>query len=175
MKPSFATWKPAVAEVISNTSPVLYLHRIGKLDWLSELFSAVWIPEAVREELREGLRRGYDVPNLDRLEWARIVAPQSVPSAWLTLDLGAGELAALALALEHPDRVVLLDDELARRIGQAAGLTVWGTLRVLLAAKDGGLTPAIAPHLTRLEESGMWISGSLRRRVLALAEEESLE
>lgn len=158
-------------ELISNTSPVLYLHRIGQLTWLRELASALWIPEAVIEELREGRRRGYDVPDLEHLEWIEVVSPKSVPSAWLTLDLGAGELAALALALEHPDRVALLDDELARRIGQAAGLTVWGTLRILLSAKEKGLTSAIAPHLTRLEASGMWISESLRRRVLILAGE----
>jgi len=164
-----------VTEVISNTSPALYLHRAGKLDWLPSLFSSVWIPEAVLRELREGRRRGYDVPNLEGLEWVRVVAPQSVPSAWLTLDLGAGELETLALALEHPERVVLLDDDLARRIGQAAGLTVWGTLRVLLSAKEQGLTPSVAPHLARLEESGMWISESLRHRVLLLAGEGQAE
>ena len=164
-----------MAEVISNTSPVLYLHRIGKLGWLRELFSAVWIPDAVIEELREGRKRGYDVPDPESLEGIQTVVPQSVPSAWLTLDLGAGELETLALALENPERVVLLDDDLARRIGQAAGLTVWGTLKVLLAAKDAGLTPSIAHHLTRLTESGMWVSDSLRRRILALAGEELLE
>lgn len=41
----------------------------------------------------------------------------------------------MALALEHPDRIVLLDDSLARRIAQEAGLHVWGTLKVLLEAK----------------------------------------
>jgi predicted nucleic acid-binding protein len=101
----------------------------------------------------------------------RIVAPRSLPSEWLTLDLGAGELATLALALEHPDRVALLDDDLARRIGQAAGLTVWGTLKLLLEAKDKGFTHSIAPLLSDLERSGMWISESLRLRVLALAGE----
>jgi predicted nucleic acid-binding protein len=164
-----------VAEVISNTSPILYLHCIGKLEWLRELFSKVWIPDAVVEELREGRRRGHDVPDPELLEWIQIVVPQSVPSVWLTLDLGAGELETLALALENPAKVVLLDDDLARRIGQAAGLTVWGTLKVLLAAKETGLTPTIAQHLTRLVESGMWISDNLRHRILALAGEEPLE
>jgi predicted nucleic acid-binding protein len=42
----------------------------------------------------------------------------------------------MALALENPDRVVLLDDMLARRTAQAAGLQVWGTLKVLLEAKS---------------------------------------
>jgi len=160
-----------VAEVVSNTSPLLYLHRIHKLEWLTQLFSGVWVPSAVVKELEEGRRRGYDVPAVRDLEMVQIVEPRSVPSEWLALDLGAGELETLALALEHPDRIVLLDDDLARRIGQAAGLTVWGTLRVLLEAKDQGLTPRISPLLGDLERSGMWISESLGRRVLALAGE----
>ena len=160
-----------MAEVISNTSPLLYLHRIRKLDWLSQLFSIVRVPGAVVRELQEGQRRGYDVPDLERIEGIQVVAPQSVPSEWLTLDLGAGELEALALALEHPDHVVLLDDDLARRVAQAAGLEVWGTLKILLQAKERDLTPSIAAHLDQLERSGMWISESLRRRVLNLAGE----
>lgn len=94
-----------------------------------------------------------------------------MPSEWLTLDLGPGELAALALALEHPNRVVLLDDGLARRIAEAAGLMVWGTLKVLLEAKSQGLTAGIEPLVKRLEDAGMWMSDDIRRRVLALAGE----
>ncbi len=78
----------------------------------------------------------------------------------------------MALALENPGRVVLLDDALARRIAHAAGLEVWGTLRVLLAAKSDGLTERIEPLIDRLKDSGMWISDSVQQRVLALAGEE---
>jgi hypothetical protein len=94
-----------------------------------------------------------------------------MPSAWLALDLGAGELAAMALALEHPEKVVLLDDTLARRIAQAAGLQVWGTLKILLEAKSQGLTEAIRPWVDRLGDAGMWLSEDIRQRVLALANE----
>jgi predicted nucleic acid-binding protein len=100
-----------------------------------------------------------------------IVAPRAVPSEWLVFDLGAGELAALALGLEHRDRIILLDDGLARRIGHTAGLTVWGTLKVLLEAKTAGLTGAVAPLLRELEKAGMWMSLDIRQRVLSLAGE----
>lgn len=159
-------------ELISNTSPLLYLYRIGALEWLTKLCSAeIWIPSAVVLELEEGRRLGYDVPNPSHYDWLRLVEPRSIPSEWLTTDLGAGELAAMALALENPDRVVLLDDSLARRIAQAAGLKVWGTLKVLLEAKSHGLTPTIAPLVDRLESAGMWISGGIRKRILNLAGE----
>ncbi len=83
-----------------------------------------------------------------------------------------GELAVLALALEHPECTVLLDDRQARRIAEAAGLNVWGTLKVLIEAKSQGLVERIAPHVDLLESTGMWMSDGIRRRVLALAGEE---
>jgi predicted nucleic acid-binding protein len=158
-------------EAISNTSPLLYLHRGGVLRWLPQLFSEIWVPNAIVLELQEGRQRGYDVPNPGDYPWLQVIEPQAVPSEWLTLDLGPGELAAMALALENPDRVVLLDDALARRIAQAAGLKVWGTLKVLLEAKAQGWTESIDPLIKRLRDAGMWISDDIRRRVLALASE----
>ena len=161
-----------MSKAISNTSPLLYLYRIGVLKWLHRLFSEAWMPNAVVLELHEGRQRGYDVPKPSDHTWLQIVEPHSVPSERFTLDLGMGELAAMALALENPKRVVLLDDALARRIARAAGLEVWGTLSVLLEAKSQGLTESIEPLVNRIEGAGMWISTDIRQRVLALAGEK---
>ena len=159
-------------DAISNTSPLLYLYRIGTLNWLPQLFGEIWIPPEVAHELQEGRRGGYDVPDHTDYAWLQIVAPRSMPSEWLTIDLGPGELGALALALENPERIVLLDDRLARRIAQAAGLAAWGTLKILLEAKAHGLTDSIAPLISKLETAGMWLSDDIRQRVLALAGEK---
>lgn len=157
---------------ISNTSPLLYLYRIGGIDWLPKLFAEVWIPTAVVEELKEGQRKGYDVPNPDYYRWLRVENPRAMPSEWLSLDLGLGELAAMALALENQNLIVLLDDRLARNTAQAAGLTVWGTLKVLLEAKAQELIDRIEPSVDRLSNSGMWLSNEVRQRILVLAGEE---
>ena len=157
--------------VISNTSPLLYLYRIGAINWLPKLFDEVWAPEAVKNELLAGRSKGYDVPNPTDFMWLRIVNPKSMPSEWLALDLGAGEIAAMALALENPKHIILLDDMLARRTAQAAGLQVWGTLKVLLEAKSQGLTDKVEPFVTGLNDAGMWISTEVKQRILILAGE----
>ncbi len=79
----------------------------------------------------------------------------------------------MSLALENPASIVLLDDALARRVAQAAGLQVWGTLRVTLEAKRHGLITEVAPVLDRLQTSGMWLSADVRARLLALAGERA--
>jgi predicted nucleic acid-binding protein len=162
-------------EVITNTSPMLYLYRIGVLEWLPQLCENIWIPQAVVAELQVGRRHGYDVAIPESYPWLEVVEPRTVPSEWLSLDLGPGELAVLAIALDHPHRVVLLDDSRARRVAQAAGLVVWGTLRILLEAKSQGITSHIAPHVNELQNVGMWISQGIRQRILALAGEDEGE
>ena len=158
-------------KAVSNTSPLLYLYRIGGIGWLPKLFDEVWTPEAVKNELQAGRSKGYDVPNPDDYSWLKIVNPKSTLSEWLALDLGAGEIAAMALALENPDRVILLDDMLARRTAQVAGLQVWGTLKVLLEAKSHGITDKVEPYVSKLGDSGMWISAEIKERILKLAGE----
>jgi predicted nucleic acid-binding protein len=76
----------------------------------------------------------------------------------------------MALALENPDRIVLLDDALARRTAQAAGLIVRGALGILLDAKARGLTDRIEPWVDKLADVGMWFSTEIRRRILRIAE-----
>ena len=164
-----------MAEIVSDTSPLLYLYRIEALNWLPALGGEVRIPKAVELELQEGRRRGYDVPDPARYDWLQIVDPGAIPSEWLTLDLGRGELAVLALALERPECTVLLDDRQARRIAASAGLAVRGTLGVLIEAKARGLTERIEPFVDRLEDAGMWMTDAIRERVLALAGEERTE
>ena len=158
-------------KAISNTSPLLYLYRIGAIDLLPKMFDEVWTSESVKNELLAGRSKGYDVPNPADYPWLNIVNPKSMPSEWLALDLGAGELGAMALALENPDRIVLLDDMLARRTAQVAGLQVWGTLKVLLEAKSQGLIEKIEPYVTNLNEAGMWVSAEVKQRILILAGE----
>jgi predicted nucleic acid-binding protein len=158
-------------DAVSNTSPLLYLHRIGLLHWLPILFASVRIPQAVLDEFEIGRNAVYDVPDLTFYDWPIITSPTSIPIQWQTLELGPGELAAMALAQENPNSIVLLDDLLARRTAQAAGLTAWGTLKILLEGKARGLTEQVGPHLTALTASGMWLTEELRRRILVLADE----
>lgn len=157
---------------ISNTSPLLYLYRIDAIEWLPEIFEEVWTTSATLSELEEGRKRGYDVPIPGNYEWLKIVEPKKLPSEWLVLDLGAGELSALALALENPNFILLADDALARQTAKAAGLDVWGTLRIILEAKRNGLIKKVKPHIISLGKAGLWFSDEILQRILKLAKEK---
>lgn len=160
-------------DVVSNTSPLQYLHQLGLLDLLPRLVGRVTIPRAVVDELEAGRSLGHDLPEVTSLGWVIVRVPatsQHVTSS----DLGRGETDVLRLALELPagGAVVILDDARARVAAGKLGLKFTGTLGVLLDAKRAGLIPAVNPHLDRLDALGFRLARHTREAVLRIAGEE---
>jgi uncharacterized protein len=158
-------------EVICNTSPLQYLHQAGCLHLLPTLAGTVIIPPAVVDELTAGQRAGIDLPEVSRLNWLDIRPPASIAALPLITDLGPGESQVLALALEVPGAVVILDDLLARRVAEIMRIQLTGTLGILLAAKRAGVIKVIAPFLDKLQVLRFRISPVTRRIILKLAGE----
>lgn len=158
-------------EVICNTSPLQYLHQLGLLHLLPALAGKIVIPPAVAEELAAGKSAGIDVPEVGGLEWITMRRPVSAPALPLVTDLGPGESQVLALALEMPGAVVIVDDFLARRTAEALHIPLTGTMGILLAAKRAGLIGEIAPILDNLQALRFRVSAATRTTVLKLAGE----
>ena len=76
-------------------------------------------------------------------------------------ELGAGETAAIALAVKTQADLVILDDLPARLVAQAQGLTITGTLGVLLAAQQAGFVTDVAEMFRALQDAGFRIPASL--------------
>ncbi len=157
--------------VISNTSPIFYLHRLRLLDLLQELYQKIIIPKAVVAELEIGRRQGEDVPEIDNYEWIETRAIRSSQVLRLSTDFGSGEAEVLALALEELDSLVIIDEKLARKIARLRGLRVTGTAGVLLKAKQEGHIRAVKPFLDRLQEIHFHLSDNVRDLILSKAEE----
>lgn len=68
---------------------------------------------------------------------------------------------------------LIIDDQLGRRIARSSGLTVTGTLRVLLKAKAEGRLPGIAPLHDDVRRAGLWLSDDMVATVLAQAGESA--
>jgi uncharacterized protein len=161
-----------LAETICNTSPLQYLHQLGALHILPMLVKKIIVPPSVEEELIIGLGLGLSLPNLQELDWVTVRRPSSSIVLPLVTDLGPGEREVLALALETPDSVCILDDALARQVAKAMQLRVTGTLGVLIDAKRSGIIPSVCPLLDQLQSLGFRLATHTRTAVLHLAGEE---
>jgi uncharacterized protein len=158
-------------EVLCNTSPLLYLHQLGRLDLLPALYGRVTIPEAVVVELHEGRRLGHAVPDVDTLAWITVAKVEQAALLRLAADLDAGEREVLALAIARPGCLALLDDGQARRYAKMLGLTFTGTLGVLTRSKQRGLLDQVRPCLDQLQALGFRVAPTVREGVLRLAGE----
>jgi len=99
-----------------DTSPLFYLHRLGLLEILNKLYDVVTVPGAVRHELEQGRLQGEDVPRLEEYPWIDVRNVSLPRYLSLVVDLGLGESEVLAIAVDHPSALVVLDDKLARSI-----------------------------------------------------------
>jgi predicted nucleic acid-binding protein len=158
-------------EVICNTSPLQYLHQIGRLGILCAVAKQVIIPPAVVSELAEGRSRGVDLPSLDGLAWVTVRTPVSAPATSLIADLGPGETQVLLLAPEMPGAVVVLDDARARRVAELQHTPLIGTLGLLLDAKRAGSISTVKPCLDQLQRRGFRLAAPTRAAVLKPAGE----
>lgn len=157
--------------VICDTSAIFYLHRLRYLSLLKKLYGNIIVPQTVVSELRQGREEGQDVPDLREYPWIQIKHIRIPKIIGLMTDLGPGEAGVLALALEEPDALVILDDLLARKVTILQGIKLTGTLGILLKAKQKGHLQAIAPVMEELQKLGFWLSDSTKQNVLKLASE----
>jgi hypothetical protein len=158
-------------EVITDTSPIQYLYQIAQLDLLPTLYGQIRMPQAVADELTQGLAQDISLPDPNSLSWITL---SQVPSSVLIPDLpnlGAGEREAISLATTIPDSLVILDDALARSYAQQLNISVTGTLGVLLKGKQSGYIEAIAPLLDQLNALNFRLAPATRAAVLKLANE----
>lgn len=160
----------AIIPVISDTGPLSYLHKLGRLDLLRQLYGRILVPPAVVAELGVGHRLGKDLPDVAALEWIELRAPPA-DSLKEIEGLGAGETEGIALGRALPGALLLIDDAEARRVALEFCLRVTGTVGVLILAKDRRLIEQVAPELDRLSTFGFRLAPPVRVAALRRAGE----
>jgi predicted nucleic acid-binding protein len=127
--------------VVSNSSPLIALSRIGRLGILASFYKRILVSAEVHHEVTVD---GCGLPGAEEVRnavWIEVVS--HTPSADPLLEaacqgLGAGERGAILLAKSRLADLVLLDESKARRIARETGLAVMGCLGVLEAGARRG-------------------------------------
>ena len=129
-------------KVIVNTTPLIALAEIGELHLLKDLYDEIYIPNAVFEEVKS--EPAYtEVRNAS--EWIKQVSVDSADNReMLSSRLHSGEVEVIQYARESKADLVILDDQLARRTAKFLGLTITGTLGVIIKAKEKGYVSSVS-------------------------------
>lgn len=163
---------PEIAHrVVSNTTPIIALSVVGRLNLLRDLYAEVLIPPAVYDEIMAGGARRVGATELRRASWIETISLLDPRRADLLVDLDRGEAEAIALAMELDADLLLIDERLARRHAQRLGLTITGSLGVLLKAKERGLVPELQPLIQELRRNKIRLSEDVVQQALRLAGE----
>lgn len=157
-------------KVIVNSTPVIGLANIGKLDVLRQMYGTITIPQAVFDEIKSPSVQRQVNANRDWIVVEQI--NDSSQKQMYRAKLHAGEVEVMILAQEKKADLVILDDNAAKKTAKFLGLRVIGTLGILVLAKKRGYIKEVSPVLDALKRDGFFVSDDLCDLVLRQADEK---
>ncbi|MCA9981799.1 MAG: DUF3368 domain-containing protein [Anaerolineales bacterium] len=151
---------------VVNASPIIVLAKAGSAQLLTALADEIVVPQTVIDEINVG---PIDDPARNWLSTYPLptVAISNLPAELLAWDLGAGETAVMAYALANLGWTAILDDYAARKCARSFGISVKGTLAVVIMAKQKGLISSASEIIRQLLQHDYRIDESIVREALA--------
>jgi predicted nucleic acid-binding protein len=162
--------------VVTDSTVLIGLAKLGKLTLLKEIFSKVSIPEEVFKELVE---RGKDKPGSNLIRESSWIEKKTVKDKtqvnFLMGSLDRGEAEVLALARELEADLILMDEGKARKSAVIAGFNVMGLLGLFNLAKNIGLIHEVRPLVTELMTKKFRLSDKVIEEALKKAGEPPID
>ena len=159
-------------KVIVNSTPLIVLCKIGHLDLLKKLYHEIFIPSAVYHEVT-ALEDSACMQIKTAGEWVHVEQICAhTDKKMYKAKLHDGEVEVMILAQEQQADLVIIDDNAAKKTAKYLGLSVTGTLGILLKAKKLGILKKLHPLLLEMKQNGFYIDSALEAIVLEQAGEQ---
>ena len=157
-------------KTVSNTTPIISLSSIGKIEILKDIFQEIIIPQAVYEKIKA--KQGYGYNEVD-LSFIKVQAIQNTEQENFLLEqLDAGEAQAMVLSKEINADNTIIDENIGYTIAKESGLNIIRTLSILLKAKETNIISEVKPLLDgELISKGRWYSNHVYYSFLKKANE----
>ena len=159
-------------KVISNSTPLIALEKIDKLNLLQQVYKEIIIPYAVYEEVVLESKQNVINDFIKESGFIKIMNIENVEAKKIFVtSLHKGEVEVMILAKEIKAEVYIIDDLLARKYAKYHSLNITGTIGVILKAKELGIISEIKPIIDELMKAGIYIDIKLYNKILAIANE----
>jgi predicted nucleic acid-binding protein len=147
--------------VVSDTSCLIILEKIGQLTILQNIYSEIVTTPEVEFEF------GSKLP-----AWIKVIAANNrTRQNELNRRIDLGESSAIALAFEIENSLLLVDDLKARKVAEEMGLSFTGTLGVLVKAKQMGIVSSVRSMLEELHKHDFRFSAEVEQDILLQSNE----
>lgn len=151
-----------IERAVINAGPLVALSLLGQLELLPALFSEVWVPQTVFNEVAVAGIGKPGAQSLQSEEWHKRVRTSPLPDPLLVMELDAGEAEVISLARHLSPCIAVIDERRGRRIAQNVyGLPVKGTAGLLVEAHRRGLISEVRSRLMTLRDAGYFIADSV--------------
>jgi predicted nucleic acid-binding protein len=156
---------------VINASPIILLAKAEIIEFLPDLCDELVIPAGVVDEVQNVHITDAGKKWLETKGKKFIREGSVIHQALAGWGGGSGEAEVISWALQNPGFIAILDDRRARALAVKNNIPVFGSLRVIVIAKDRGLITAARPALERLRGVGAYVTDELIDRSIALAGE----
>ena len=147
--------------IISDTSCLIILNKIGELDLLQKVYGQITTTVEIAAEFGDPLPDWIEV----------VIVKEKDKQRLLETQIDKGESSAIALALEYSESLLILDDIKARKIASQLNLSYTGTFGVIIKAKLQGVINSVIPYLERIKQTDFRISDEVVKQILKEAKE----
>jgi len=151
--------------VVSNTTPIISLVSIGKVDLLEQIFGKIIIPKAVYNEIKQKKSYGFDDIDKSFFEIKEISEPKYLDL--LLKDVDIGEAEAILLSKELNSDILIIDERIGLDLANLNNIFCVGTLTVLKIAKDNKLIDNVKPLLDEMILKGRYYSINVYNKFLS--------
>jgi len=156
--------------IVINTGPILALvAALGELSLLRELYDQVIVPREVMCELMAKGSDGFGAPEVLEARWLAVGDEDVSLSGVLGRALDVGEAAVIQTAMDRGVRRVCIDEALGRRMARLHGLSVTGSLGVLLSGIRHRHAIDLGNCIEKMRRRGVWISARTEQHAIRLA------
>ena len=132
------------------------------LNILKKIYGSIIIPKAVFDEVT-AKKDSACLQIKQNLDWITVETITNIEDRKMyKAKLHAGEVDVMILAQADPKAdLVIIDDNAAKKTAKYLGLTVTGTLGVLIKAKQSGIISSVKNAITKIQSNGFYINENI--------------
>ena len=164
--------------MISDTTPLISLLKINRLNLLEKLFGSVQIPKGVFAELTDNPKFIVEAEIISNCSFIQVI--DQIDESYVSLlrrstGLDLGENEAIYLSDTKKADLLLMDEVRGREVATRMGIKIMGTIGILgLAYEDSIIShQEIKNAIDVLRDSGRHISERLYEQLLNMIGEEN--
>ena len=155
-------------KVIVNSTPLIVLAEIDKLNLFKDIYGSISVAQAVYDEVVNKGQGRQDAWKIKKCRWINVNNVNDDNYVNFIMDefkLDLGEAETISLARKEYANLVFIDEKKGRKVAELFKIEVRGTVGLIIHAKKLGLVKNVTAILNSLRGVDFRLSDTIYQRV----------